>query len=286
MKGSAKYITLILIGFLFNLIISAQDTLSLDLKKEYYKESDTIGILQHYVKNIYYKADYSRELIHFTKDSAKLEYCFYYDKERYCLKNRTYYFSLSEDSIISVTYNGYNEKWQYKSLTDSLYSLSRLTNNIIETGYAKNLMPLEKFGDFFLIDLNNDTLCKINYTEIIFPKLTLKDAPTIDSIYVICDSMPIYPGGLDKMRQDLIKNIKYDMPITESYPICGTIFFSFVIDKQGKMKDVEIIRSCDNGFVEKAVLIALNNLDTFKNGFMNNKPVNVRFTLPLHILFQ
>ncbi len=286
MKDSASYKTLILMVILFNQMIMAQDTLYLDLKTEYYKDSDTIGILNYHAKNVYYKAENSKELIRFTKDSVKLEYCFYYDNERYILENNTYFFSLSGDSLITVTFNGYKEKWRYKYLSDSLYSLSRLTDNILETGYAKNLIPLEKFGDFHLINRLNDTVCAINYSGIIFPELTLKKDPEIDSVYVICDSMPTYPGGMDKMRQDLLHNMKYHMPIIDSHPICGYIIFSFVIDKQGEMKDIEIIRSCDSGFIERSILIALNNLDTFKNGFMNNKPVNVRFTIPMHVLWQ
>ncbi len=286
MNDTAKHIILILIGFLFNFHIVAQDTLLLDLKTEYFKNSDTVGILEYQAKNIYYKANFSRELIQIAQDSAKLEYCFYYDKRRYSWENRTYYFSTRKDSLVTVTFNYYSETWKYEYLTDSLYKISRKINNLIETGFAKSLFPLKKINDFHVIDSRQDTLWTTKYSNFIFPELIINEIPIEDSVYIFCDSMPTYPGGLDKMRQDLLTKLRIDMPLIESAVLCTKIFVSFVIDKEGKMRNIRFVRSCGDGFVERAVLIALTELDEFTNGYMDNKPVNIRFTLPIHIDYQ
>ncbi|HUW04675.1 MAG TPA: hypothetical protein VMW01_00300 [Williamwhitmania sp.] len=286
MNHIVKDITLILIGIILYQNVLSQDTLLLNSKTEYYSDPDTIGILQHFGKNVYYRANYSKELIEFNQGSAKLEYCFYYDNKRYCLENRTFNFEIVKDSVLKVIYNGYTENWQFYYETDSLYLLSRKLNNLKEVGFAKKLIPLEKIGDFYTIDSQDDTLWTTKYSNIVFPELSIKDKAINDSVYIVCDSMPTYPGGMDKMRQDLLKNLRIDMPIIESSPNCTQIVISFVIDKYGEMRDIKFLRSCDNGFIEKAVLIALNNLDKFTNGFMANEPVNIRFTMPIHIDLQ
>ena len=93
--------------FLFLFLISSksysQDTLLLDNQIKYYSESDSVDILSFYAKNIYYRADYSRELIKFDNDSAKLEYCFYYDNERIFHENKIY--SDTPDYIILLAWN-------------------------------------------------------------------------------------------------------------------------------------------------------------------------------------
>lgn len=286
MNDTAKHMILILIGILFNYNVSAHDTLLLDSKSEYYQNFDTIGILQHVAKDIYYKADYSRELTRFSKDSAKLEYCFYYDKIRYTWNNRTYYFSTQGDSVVTVTFNGYSETWRYEYLADSLYKLSRKINNLLETGFANKIFPLGKIGDFKVINSQKDTLWTTKYSNFIYPKLIITETPIEDSVYIICDSMPTYPGGLNKMGQDLLTNLRIDMPIIESTVFCTKIFVSFIIDKEGKMRNLNFVRACDNGFVERAVLIALTEIDKFSNGYINREPVNIRMTLPIHIDYQ
>ena len=285
MKHTAKHITLILIGFILFQNLLGQDTLLLDLRTEYFSDSDSIGIFKYYAKNVYYRADYSKELIQFNSDSAKLESCFYYDNKRFCLDNHTYIFEIVKDSMIKVNFNGYSETWRFDYETDSLYKLTRNFNNLIEIGYATSLIPLEKIGDFSVTDTQGDTLWITKYSKIVFPELLIKEKSITDSVYIVCDSMPSYPGGLDKMRQDLMSNLWIEMPIIESSINCIRIV-SFVIDKHGEMRDIKFLRSCDNGFVQKAILIALNNLDKFTNGFMNNEPVNIRFTIPIHIDLQ
>jgi protein TonB len=286
MNYTTKNITLILIGFILFQNVLSQDTLFLDSKSEYFSDSDTIGIFKYYGKNVYYRANYSKELIQFNKDSAKLEYCFYYDKKRFLLYNQTYIFEIIKDSILKVIFNDYSEIWRFDYETDSLYKLTHNFNNLKEIGFAKSLIPLEKIGDFYVTDPQGDTLWTTRYSKVVFPDLIIKEKPLNDSVYVICDIMPTYPGGLDKMRQDLLRNLRVDMPIIESSPNCSRLILSFVIDKQGDMRDIRFIRSCGNGFLERSILIALNSLDKFTNGFMDNEPVNIRFTMPIQIDLQ
>ena len=264
----------------------SQDTLLLDNQIKYYSESDSVDILSFYAKNIYYRADYSRELIKFDNDSAKLEYCFYYDNERIFHENKIYSFKTIHDSIVTVYYNQYSENWNYMQVNDSLFFLSRKHGNLIEKGFAKTIIPLEKLGVFNVLDSEKDTLWMIKYSNFVYPEFITYETQLNDSAFYICDSMPVYRNKESNFRIEFQKNLRFYSPIIESDIFCGRFLLSFVIDKNSQLKNIKFERSCGNGYIEQSILRALGNSFNFECGYMKDKPVNIKMTFPISIHLQ
>ena len=125
--------------------LQSQDTIHIDKKSEYFSETDTVGILSKKAKGIYYRAKYVREFIQFSEEGGIVEYCFYYDGQRFTRERKTM-ISLETDNKITIAEAGFYETWTYQKVKDNLYQITKQLGNIKEVGYANNLMPLEKNG--------------------------------------------------------------------------------------------------------------------------------------------
>jgi periplasmic protein TonB len=92
--------------------------------------------------------------------------------------------------------------------------------------------------------------------------------------------MPRYEGGLQAMTKFIQKRLKYPNSARQ-IGMEGTVFVRFVIDTDGAVKDVEVIKGiygdCDR---EAARVIAL--LAEWKPGMHNHLPVSVRMVLPIN----
>ena len=101
-----------------------------------------------------------------------------------------------------------------------------------------------------------------------------------ETIFIVVESMPAFPGGLDKLMRYLHDNIKYPVPAKEM-GIQGKVFLSFVIEKDGSVTDVTLLRGIGGGCDEEAIRV-VKNMPKWIPGKQRNVPVRVRFNLPVN----
>jgi protein TonB len=83
------------------------------------------------------------------------------------------------------------------------------------------------------------------------------------------------------MYEDLAKNIVYPEK-EKSFQIEGTLFVSFVVEKDGSVTEVQIIREVEEGKGFNTTAInAVKNLKKFTPAKMNGNPVRLRMTIPI-----
>jgi len=99
-------------------------------------------------------------------------------------------------------------------------------------------------------------------------------------IFIIVESMPAFPGGMDKLMGYLHDNIKYPIRAKE-LGIQGKVFLSFVIEKDGSVTDVSLLRGIGGGCDEEAIRV-VKNMPKWIPGKQRNIPVRVRFNLPVN----
>ncbi len=91
--------------------------------------------------------------------------------------------------------------------------------------------------------------------------------------------MPQYEGGLKEMMKFLQRKINYPLRAIRMETE-GTVFVAFVVDKDGKVTDVNVVRGispeCDK---EAARVISL--MKSWTPGMQNHRAVSVRMTLPI-----
>lgn len=100
-----------------------------------------------------------------------------------------------------------------------------------------------------------------------------------EQIFTIVEDMPAFPGGEAEMRKYLGKSIKYPQ-MAQDAGISGTVFLTFEVDKDGKIKDVKVLRGIGGGCDEEAIRV-VKAMPQWSPGKQRGKPVRVQFTLPV-----
>ena len=80
------------------------------------------------------------------------------------------------------------------------------------------------------------------------------------------------------------KNTKYP-PIAKDAGIQGTVFVYFVVGKDGKVKDVKVLREVDSRLDKEAKRV-VESLPRFDPGSQRGKNVSVQYTIPVKFIIR
>ncbi|MGN7202723.1 energy transducer TonB [Pedobacter sp. SAFR-022] len=115
------------------------------------------------------------------------------------------------------------------------------------------------------------------------------DGPKRDAAAIVDDTkvydiallevQPTFPGGIEKFYQYLNKSIKYP-PMAAENNIQGKVFVSFVVERNGTLTDIKVLRSLGGGTDEEAVRV-LKASPTWIPGVQNGKQVRVKYNIPI-----
>lgn len=93
----------------------------------------------------------------------------------------------------------------------------------------------------------------------------------------IDEESPIFPGGQAAMMKYIEQNIRYPDTVNR---VEGRVVVSFVVDEDGTLKDVKVIRSLAPEYDEEALRL-VRNMPKWKPGRLRGRCVKVRYTLPV-----
>ncbi len=135
------------------------------------------------------------------------------------------------------------------------------------------------------IDIN----AEVNQDEII--EEYVYEAPEIEEeeieeeeVFKSVEEQPEFPGGVAKLLEYVQKNLKYPMMARES-DIQGRVFVGFIVEKDGSITNVQVLRGIGGGCDEEAVRV-VQSLPKFKPGKQRGNPVRVQYTLPIVFKLQ
>ena len=104
-------------------------------------------------------------------------------------------------------------------------------------------------------------------------------------IFVVVESMPEFPGGPQAMMKYIAENIKYPV-IAQENGIQGRVICQFVVEKDGKVSDIQVVRSSGEASLDKEAVRVINSMPKWKPGKQRGKPVRVKYTLPVNFRLQ
>lgn len=100
----------------------------------------------------------------------------------------------------------------------------------------------------------------------------------------IVEQMPMFPGGNEELLKYLGKNLKYPV-ICQEMSIQGRVVCSFVVEKDGSITDIKVIRSIDPNLDKEAVRV-LKSMPKWIAGRQNGRPVRVKYNVPVAFRLQ
>ncbi|HVS90973.1 MAG TPA: energy transducer TonB [Mucilaginibacter sp.] len=116
------------------------------------------------------------------------------------------------------------------------------------------------------------------------------DAPVADSsahndkIFTAVENEPTFPGGKNAFVRFLATNIRYPATAYEKH-IQGKVFLSFVIEKDGSLTDIKVVRSASNDLDAEALRV-MKICPRWNAGTQNGRPVRVAYTIPISFTLQ
>lgn len=99
-----------------------------------------------------------------------------------------------------------------------------------------------------------------------------------DTIYNNIEIMPEFPGGFSELRNFLTSNVNYPES-AKTNNIEGRTLVSFVVEKDGSITDIEVLRGFDKDCDAEAVRV-VSTMPKWKPGVKDGETVRCRFTLP------
>ena len=104
-------------------------------------------------------------------------------------------------------------------------------------------------------------------------------------VFVVVEKMPEFPGGQQALFKYLSENVKYPV-IAQENGIQGRVICKFVVNKDGKIVDVEVVRSGGDPSLDKEAVRVIKSMPNWKPGQQRGKPVRVKYTVPVNFRLQ
>ena len=95
------------------------------------------------------------------------------------------------------------------------------------------------------------------------------------------DIMPKFPYGLPGLSIYISDNLKYPNEALKNH-IEGKVLCSFIIDKDGSITDISIVRSSGYDSLDNEAIRMLNAMPKWIPGKQDGKTVRVRYLLPVN----
>ena len=119
--------------------------------------------------------------------------------------------------------------------------------------------------------------------EYVAPEI-VEDEVVEAEIFTVVEQMPEFPGGMNRLAEYLATNIRYPQLARES-GIQGRVFINFVVEADGSVTNVRVIRSLGGGCDEEAMRV-VRNMPRWTPGRQRGRAVRVSYNLPVNFRLQ
>ena len=100
-----------------------------------------------------------------------------------------------------------------------------------------------------------------------------------NKIFDVVETSPSFPGGPDACQEWLRRNIHYP-PVAEENNIQGRVVVSFVVEPDGSLSNIAVVKGVDPSLDKEAVRV-VSAMPKWNPGKQNNVCVRVKYNLPV-----
>lgn len=193
---------------------------------------------------------------------------FAYTPKEYRIEIVTEYVAPVEEEITEVTRQDQKppeapKKVAVKVITDMLEVVTNDTKITTDVDFAE-------------FDENTEVIQQVEVKEEV-----IED----DQPFLIAETMPSFQGGdLNKFRAWVQQNIRFPQIALEN-GIQGRVVLSFVIEKDGRLTNIQVLQSPDRSLSDEAIRV-LSKSPKWSPGKQRNQVVRVKYTLPVDFRVQ
>ena len=100
-----------------------------------------------------------------------------------------------------------------------------------------------------------------------------------EPVFMVVENMPSFPGGQEGMTKHIVTTIKYPEEARKN-GIQGTVFVTFVVEKDGTVTNVKVLRGIGKECDEEAIRV-VSAMPKWIAGTQRGEKVRVQYNLPL-----
>lgn len=100
-----------------------------------------------------------------------------------------------------------------------------------------------------------------------------------EEVFVVVEQNPEFPGGEEARMKFVRENIKYPKIAAEK-GIQGNVFVGFIVEKDGSITNIKIVRGKDPSLDEEALRVT-KLMPKWKPAMQRGKPVRCILTMPI-----
>ncbi len=178
----------------------------------------------------------------------------------------------SVNRILSATQTDDNGKFEFTVKS------SRNRIRLSHVGFKTVTMPVYKDINYELDEatLNLEELVVVGYGA---SENTSIDITDNNIVYTMVEQMPAYPGGEKELVKYLLSHLIYPSA-AKNNKIEGKVLCSCVINENGKVTDVRVVKSVDPDLDYEAKRV-IENMPNWTPGKQNGKACRVKYSLPI-----
>lgn len=105
-----------------------------------------------------------------------------------------------------------------------------------------------------------------------------------NKVFDVVEQMPSFPGGQGALMQYLANNIKYPV-VAQENGVQGRVVVSFVVERDGSITDVQVVRSVDPSLDREAQRV-VKSMPRWIPGKQNGQAVRVKYNVPVSFRLQ
>jgi len=196
------------------------------------------------------------------------------------------------DSLVVTTYNFPPDEKKVEKKTEPLKNtdpVKEIPENkpLVVAATSKVIEEIKKNVD---VPNTNQTITGTNLGTGTDPNATGNNAGSTDDsaevkptslvIATVLDAQPEFPGGMKKFYDFIAKNFKeFDIENVDKV----TVIVSFVIEKDGAISDIRVLRNPGYGLDGEAIRVLKSLKTKWKPGILNGTTVRTLYTLPITV---
>ncbi len=105
-----------------------------------------------------------------------------------------------------------------------------------------------------------------------------------NKVFEVVEQMPSFPGGNAALMEYLGKNVKYPV-VAQENGVQGRVVVSFVVERDGSITDVTVVRSVDPSLDKEAARVVAS-MPKWIPGKQNGSAVRVKYNVPVSFRLQ
>lgn len=111
-----------------------------------------------------------------------------------------------------------------------------------------------------------------------------QEKPVEEKVFDVVEQMPQFPGGDAALFEYLSNHIKYPT-IAEENGVQGRVIVTFVVERDGSITDVKVVKSVDPSLDREASRV-VKGMPRWIPGKQNGSAVRVKYTVPVTFRLQ